>query len=203
MSGEDLLAILLGVFFFGGGGFMSTLPQNIARWGGITLMVASLCGLCYWFGCFHNPRTAAASDAQVSPHVVATPSPSPAAPLPTLKGSTCTNSVGGNNTAPLSNNCPTIINPVPPHSDAKLYQDGQPVADVSGVTVNRAENTIHIATMWDSDGLDFGRPVAFMNYTCKILNPSFQNRTLIGISPTGQMGANIIPGVTCYISPPY
>lgn len=96
-----------------------------------------------------------------------------------------------------------VINSLPPKLEGKLYQNGQPVGDVAGVSVDESRNRITFSTIWDTSELVYVEPVKLRVesniYTCRIIAANLNQRTLMGIAPNGQLGNNITPGAVCQI----
>lgn len=55
---SDWLAIITGLILFGGGGYMSTLPQQVIRGTGIVFILVGVIGLAVWFGYYRNTTEA-------------------------------------------------------------------------------------------------------------------------------------------------
>ena len=93
----------------------------------------------------------------------------------------------------------TIINPPAPRADNRIYQDGQAVAMIDGASVNEAAKKVSFNTVWNSDTLDYKRPIEFRKYVLRVVSVDLAGRTLLGMAPNGQMGTNITPGMECAI----
>lgn len=171
----DWFAVVLAVLFCGVGLFLQSFSQRFARYAGLALIACGVIGATGWFGYF---RTGA--DAQLPPSVNG--------------NGNCINV--GPSQGPQTNNCPTIIHPPPPHADNVLYQDERAVADFVSPTVNEATKTVTFSTVWNSESLDYQRPVCFRHYLLKITAADLAGRTLFGMAPNGQPGRNITPGMT-------
>jgi hypothetical protein len=79
MQPSDFLAIVIALFFFGGGATMTTFATNIVRKIGIAAIVFGALGILFWVVYLR-------SVIEIPPQA-------------------CTNSVGGNNSGALTNNC--------------------------------------------------------------------------------------------------
>jgi hypothetical protein len=95
---SDWFAVILGLLFTGGGGYMATLTRRSAKRTGLCLMLAGVVGVVVWFA---YPRILSAQQ--------------PEKP-------TCSASVGGNNSGPLTNNCGNTYN-LEDHSIKRRIRD--------------------------------------------------------------------------------
>jgi hypothetical protein len=85
MKAPDFLAIALSLLSVGGGYYMNTLSRRVARVIGISLMAIGGAGLLVWFVYLRG--------------IVELPT------LPSSGQINCQNTVGGDNSAPLTNSC--------------------------------------------------------------------------------------------------
>ena len=78
-------------------------------------------------------------------------------------GSTCTNSIGGNNSGALTNNCPTYNFGPPPLPDG-IYQNGQLIGRVGGAQYDGTSTTMTITDLRISSGIvDLHAPMKIQN----------------------------------------
>jgi hypothetical protein len=106
----------------------------------------------------------------------------------------CSNTVEGNNSGSLTNNCPTF-NLGPPRQSNELYQSGQRIGLTGGIDYNKETQKIVLTnTRIDGMGINLTSPFELQGarILCPDLAQSAQNAVHITIVINGSMTCDVI-----------